>query len=120
LLSIFLYTKLTKQTQSAGRDSAVGIATRYGLDGPVFETRREKRLSIVHPWFGLAMGHTQPLIQRVPALFPGVKGPGRGVDDPFPSSAEVKERVQLHLYSLVTGTDVMVLLKNNHTTGYGD
>jgi hypothetical protein len=28
-------------------------------------------------------------------LFPGVKRPGRGVDHPPPSSAEVKERVQL-------------------------
>jgi len=31
--------------------------------------------------------------------FPGVKRPGRGVDQPLPSSAEVKERVELHLYS---------------------
>jgi hypothetical protein len=30
--------------------------------------------------------------------FPGVKQPGRGVDHPRPSSAEVKERVQLYLY----------------------
>jgi len=29
---------------------------------------------------------------------PGVKRPGRGVDPP-PSSAEVKERVELYLYS---------------------
>jgi DNA-binding sugar fermentation-stimulating protein len=29
----------------------------------------------------------------------GVKRPGRGVDHPPPSSAEVKERVQLELYS---------------------
>jgi len=31
--------------------------------------------------------------------FPGVKWPGRGVDHPPPSSAEVKERVELYLYS---------------------
>jgi hypothetical protein len=31
--------------------------------------------------------------------FPGVKRPGRGVDHPPPSSAEVKERIELHLYS---------------------
>jgi len=30
---------------------------------------------------------------------PGVKRPGHGVDRPPPSSAEVKERVQLYLYS---------------------
>jgi len=29
----------------------------------------------------------------------GVKRPGRGVDHPPPSSAEVEERVQLYLYS---------------------
>jgi hypothetical protein len=31
--------------------------------------------------------------------FPGVKRPGRGVDHPPPSSARVKERVELYLYS---------------------
>jgi hypothetical protein len=31
--------------------------------------------------------------------FPGVKRPGRGVDHPPPSSAEVKERVELYLYT---------------------
>jgi hypothetical protein len=31
--------------------------------------------------------------------FPGVKRPGRGVDHPPPSSAEVKERVEVYLYS---------------------
>jgi len=31
--------------------------------------------------------------------FPGVKRPGRGVDHPPQSSAEVKERVELYLYS---------------------
>jgi len=33
--------------------------------------------------------------------FPGVKRPGRGVDHPPQSSAEVKERVELHLYSIL-------------------
>ena len=32
-------------------------------------------------------------------LSPGVKRPGRGVNHPSPSSAEVKERVELYLYS---------------------
>jgi hypothetical protein len=31
--------------------------------------------------------------------FPGVKRPGRGVDHPLPSSAEVKQRVELYLCS---------------------
>jgi len=31
--------------------------------------------------------------------FSGVKRPGRGVDHPPPSSAEVKERLQLYIYS---------------------
>jgi len=31
--------------------------------------------------------------------FPGVRRPGRGVDHSPPSSAEVKERVELYLYS---------------------
>jgi hypothetical protein len=34
-----------------------------------------------------------------PQKFPVVKRPGRGVDHPPPSSAEVKERVELHLYT---------------------
>jgi len=31
--------------------------------------------------------------------FPGVKDPGFGVDHPLPSIAEIKERVELYLYS---------------------
>jgi hypothetical protein len=34
-----------------------------------------------------------------PGSFPGVKRPGRGVDHPPASSAEVKETVELYFYS---------------------
>jgi hypothetical protein len=34
-------------------------------------------------------------------FFPGVKRSGRGVDIPPPYKAEVKERVELYLYSLM-------------------
>jgi hypothetical protein len=74
-----------------GRDSLGGIATRYGLDGPGIESR----------WGGdfsqpsrPALGPTQPPIQWVPGLFPGLE-----VDHPPPSSDRVKERAELCLYS---------------------
>ena len=35
--------------------------------------------------------------------FPWVKRPERGTNDPPPSSAEIKERVELYLYSLSLG-----------------
>ena len=31
--------------------------------------------------------------------FPGINRPGRGIDHPPPSTAEIKERVELYLYS---------------------
>jgi hypothetical protein len=40
------------------------------------------------------------MLQWLPGLFPGLKRPGRGVDNPPSSSAEVKERVELYLFSL--------------------
>jgi len=82
---------------SVGRDSSVGIATRCWLDGQGIESR----------WGGgarfSAPGQTGP--GAYPASytmgtgsFPGVKRPERDVDHPPPSSAGVKERVELYLY----------------------
>ena len=72
-----------------GRDSSVGIATCYGLDDPGIEPQWGVE-NFPHLYIP-ALGHTQPVIQWVPGL---------GVDLPPPSSPEVKERVELYLYSL--------------------
>ena len=45
------------------------------------------------------LGSNQPPIQWLPAHSRGVKGAGRGVIHPPSPSAEVKERVELYLYS---------------------
>jgi hypothetical protein len=62
-----------------GQDSAVDIATGYGLDGPGIESRWGARFSApvqtypgAHP-ASYAMGT---------GSFPGVKWPGRGVEHP--------------------------------------
>jgi len=65
-----------------GRDSVVGTVTRYGLDGPAIES-----------WWrptSYTMGS---------GCFPEAKRPRRGVERTSPSSTEVKERVELRLYS---------------------
>ena len=69
----------------------------YGLDGPgiaasrwvgeIFPTRRDQ------PW-----SSSDVLCNGYQVSFWGVKRPGRGVHYP-PPSAEVKERVELYLYS---------------------
>ena len=78
-----------------GRGSSVGIATRYGLDGPGIESRLGAGFSApVHTGPG---SHPASYTMGT-GSFPGVKRPGRGVYHPPPSSAEVKERVELYLY----------------------
>ena len=51
-----------------GRDSLVGTATRYGLDGPGIESRW--RRDFRHP-SRPALGPTQPHVQWVPGLSRG-------------------------------------------------
>jgi hypothetical protein len=77
-----------------GRESVDGIVTGYGLDGPGIESwaRDFPNLSI------LALEPTQPLYGGYRRCFPGVKRPDRGVGHPPPSSAEVKERLEVDHY----------------------
>jgi hypothetical protein len=49
---------------------------------------------VYQPW-----GPSSLLYNGYQIFFLGVKRSGRGVDHPPPSSAEVKERVELYLYS---------------------
>jgi hypothetical protein len=63
----------------ADRDSAVGIATSYGLDGLRIESRCERDFPhSSRP----ALGPSQPPIQWLPGLSRGVKWPGCDVDHP--------------------------------------
>jgi hypothetical protein len=70
-----------------GRNSVAGTATCYGLDCPGIQSRWG-------PW-----GPPSLLYNGYGVSFPGVKRSGRGVDHPPPSSAEVKEIVELYLCS---------------------
>ena len=82
-----------------GRDSSVGIVTCYGLDGPGIESRLWSEIFRTRPdrsWGPLSLLYNGYRVFRGGG---GVKQPGRGVDQPPPSSAEVKERVELYLYS---------------------
>ena len=88
-----------------GRDSSVDIATRYGPDGPGIESRWTVQAS--NPGGGVRFSapfQTGPEAHPTSytmgtGSFPGVKQPGRGVDHLLPTSAEVKERVELYFYS---------------------
>jgi hypothetical protein len=81
---------------SVGRDSVVGIATGTGWTvrgsnagvGEIFRTRPDR------PW-----GPPSLLQNGYRVSFPGVKGPGRGIDHPPPYSTVVKGRVEIYLYS---------------------
>ena len=58
----------SKHILSEGRDSSVGIATRYGLDGSRIESQWGR--DFPHP-SRRTLGPTQPPIQWVPGLSQG-------------------------------------------------
>ena len=91
-----LYEILPVVIFAAGRDSAVGIATRCMLEGPGIESRWGAKFSAP---FQTDPGAYPASYTMDTGSFPGVKRPGRGVHHPPASSAEVKERVELCLYS---------------------
>ena len=71
-------------------DSVDDIETRLGLDSLQIETRWGRDFLFLYRW---ALVRTRPSIQCVPDIQVGVKRPGRGVDHPPTSGAEVKERL---------------------------
>jgi hypothetical protein len=80
-LDLLMLTVLTCLTfyEVVGRNSSVGTAIRYGLDGPGIESRWRRYFSyLFRPVLGRDVNHSQRP----------------------PSSTEVKERVRLYLYFL--------------------
>ena len=79
-----------------GRNSSVGIATRYGLDCPGIESQWRSKFSAP---VQTCPGAHPACCTMGTGCFLGVKWPGRGVDHPPPSRAEVEGSVQLYIYS---------------------
>ena len=87
------------------RYSSVGITTSYGFDGPGIESRLGARFSA--PVQTGSEAHPASYTMGT-GSFQGIKRTGCGVDHSHPSSAKVKERVELYLYSL-SGSSMPVL-----------
>ena len=79
-----------------GRGISVGIATRCRLDGPGIESRWGARFSAP---IRTGLGTLSASRIMGTGSYPGVKRAGRD-DLALSSSPEVKERVELHIYSL--------------------
>ena len=77
----FINISVRYETGWSGRDSSVGISTRYGLDGPRIESRWGRGRDFPHP--------SRPALRPTPASytvgtgsFLVVKRPGRSLDHP--------------------------------------
>jgi hypothetical protein len=84
------------------------ITTSPSLPGPEYLSRYGDSLRAGRAGDRIPVGarYSAPVHGAHPASytkgtgsFPGVKRPGRGFDHPSPYSAEVKERVELYIYS---------------------
>jgi hypothetical protein len=87
------------QSGTCSRDSSVGVTTRLGTRtddrGSIPDGRRGGNFSLRH--------HVQTAFEAHPTSYPGalslgVKQPGRESDHSRPSSAEVKECVELYIH----------------------
>ena len=76
--------------KAEGWNSSVSIVTRYGLDGPGIESRWGR--DFPHP-SRPPLGPTQPPVQWISCLSPGLTGRGVALTTHPPSSAEVEGRV---------------------------
>ena len=75
-----------------GRDGVIGLATRYGLDGPGIESWGSEVSAPVQTGPG---AHSASSTMGTGTPSRGVKRPEHGDCNPHPSSAEVKETVGL-------------------------
>jgi hypothetical protein len=101
IMPIVIYYSLFSLV-TANRDSSVGIAMGYWLDDRGSRVGFPAGLGIflLTTTSRTVVGLTQPHIQWVPGSLPlGVKRPGRETNHSPPSSAEVKECVELYLHS---------------------
>jgi hypothetical protein len=85
-----------KQCTNVGRNSSFGIVSRYKVEAPWIKSRWGK-IFCSHP--DRPWGPHSLLYNGYWVSFLGVKHPGCGVNYTPPSSAEVKEGVELYLYS---------------------
>jgi hypothetical protein len=79
------------------RDSSVGIASRYGLDRPVIESRWGGEIFRTCP--DRPCGPAILLYNGYRVSLLGLKHPRRASGHRTPSSAEVEEIVELYIYS---------------------
>jgi hypothetical protein len=84
-------------SRSRIRDVVVGIATRYGLDGPGIESRWGGGRNFTH-LSRPTLRPTHPPIQLVSCLSREESGLGLALNTHPHLSAEIKERVDLYLY----------------------
>jgi hypothetical protein len=75
-------------------DGSVGVATRYGMDGPGFELQPGQEIFSPPPSRPTPGAHRVSCAMGARSIFPdaggGVKRPGRGFDHPPSPSAQVK------------------------------
>ena len=98
---LFLHEKMwvkigVSLQEKSGRDTPVGIAARHRMDGPGVESRwggETFRVLPYRPW------SLPSLVYNGYRVFPRGKSAEAWRWPPTPSSAEVKEKVELYIYS---------------------